>query len=132
MKIKSVLDAYALLAYLKEEPGYARVEELMVREGGDILINSVNLGEVYYVLARERGVRGADHFLSHVLPNLPITVAENSFDEVIAAARLKAAHAISYADCFAAAMAIRERAPLVTGDPDFRKLGKAVEIDWIG
>jgi len=132
VKIKSVFDAYALLAYLKEESGYARVKELMGPEGGDLLINSVNLGEVFYVLARERGVGGAEHFLSVVLPSLPITVVGNSFDDVIAAARIKAGHALSYADCFAAATAIREHAPLVTGDPEFRKLGKELAVDWIG
>ncbi len=132
MKTKSVLDAYALLAYLKEESGYDRVMERMGPEGGDLLINSVNLGEVFYILARERGMEGAEHFLSVVLPSLPITVVENSQVDVIAAARIKAGHALSFADCFAAATAIRERAPLVTGDPEFRKLGKALAVDWIG
>jgi predicted nucleic acid-binding protein len=132
VKTKSVFDAYALLAFLKEESGYARVQELMGSEGGDILINSVNVGEVFYVLARERGVGGAEHFLSVVLPGLPITVVQNSFDDVIAAARIKAGHALSYAGCFAAATAIRERTPLVTGDPEFRKLGKELAVDWIG
>jgi len=48
------------------------------------------------------------------------------------AARLKATYPLSFADCFAAATAIRERAALVTGDPEFKKLGKAVTIDWVG
>ena len=52
--------------------------------------------------------------------------------DIFEAARLKAVHALSFADCFGAATAIRERAPLVTGDPDFKKLGKAVVIDWVG
>jgi len=26
---------------------------------------------------------------------------------------------------------VREHAPLVTGDPEFRKLGKAIDLDWI-
>ena len=56
----------------------------------------------------------------------------SSFEDVIAAARLKAAHALSFADCFAAATAVRERAALVTGDREFEKLGRAVEIDWLG
>ncbi|MDW7761692.1 MAG: PIN domain-containing protein [Acidobacteriota bacterium] len=47
------------------------------------------------------------------------------------AARLKAVHALFFADCFAAATAIRERATLVTGDREFEKLGRAVIIDWL-
>ena len=57
---------------------------------------------------------------------------DNTFENVIEAARLKASNSLSLVDCFAAATAIRERAPLVTGDPEFKKLGEAVEIDWVG
>lgn len=132
MKKKSVLDAYALLAYLKGESGHARVKELLASVGTDLIINSINLGEVFYIIARTRGIREADYFLSVILPSLPITVYENSLDDVIEAARFKAAHALSFADCFAASTAFRERAALVTGDPEFKKLGKAVEIEWVG
>ena len=65
-------------------------------------------------------------------PSLPVIALDNSLENVIAAARIKAVHALSYADCFAAATAIREQAPLVTGDPEFKKLGKVLPIDWIG
>jgi predicted nucleic acid-binding protein len=57
---------------------------------------------------------------------------DNSLEDVIAAGRIKAIHALSYADCFAAATAIRMQAPLVTGDPEFKSLGKQLPIDWIG
>lgn len=86
----------------------------------------------FVVEGPRQGGEKAEYFLSVVLPSLPVTVVENSLEDVIAAARIKAAHALSFADCFAAATAIRESAPLVTGDPELRKLGKALEIDWIG
>jgi predicted nucleic acid-binding protein len=132
LKKKSVLDAYALLAYLTKESGHARIKDLMASEDTVIVINSINLGEVFYILARGRSIRAAEHFLSVILPSLPITVLENSVEDVIEAARIKAKHALSFADCFAAATAIRERAPLVTGDPEFKKVGKALDIDWLG
>ena len=132
MSIKRVVDAYALIAYLKRESAHARVLELLASDDADLIINSINVGEVYYSLARDRGIGAAEHFLTVILPSLPITVLGNSFEDVIAAARIKAGHALSYADCFAAATAIRERALLVTGDPEFRKLGKTLEIDWVG
>jgi predicted nucleic acid-binding protein len=132
VKTKRVLDAFALLAYLKGERGHLRVMELMTAAETGLLINAVNVGEVFYVLARARGVQEADYFLDVILPSLPITVLDNTFENVIDAARLKAIHALSFADCFAAATAIRERAALVTGDPEFKKLGKALEIDWVG
>lgn len=131
MKTRKVLDAYALLAYLKGEGGHLRVKEMLASADADLLINAVNAGEVYYILARARGVREGEYFLSVILPSLPVTVVDNSFEEVIEAARLKAAYALSFADCFAAATAIRERAPLVTGDREFAKLARAVDIDWL-
>ena len=131
MKTRKVLDAFALLAYLEGERGQARVKELLASEDADLLINAVNAGEVFYILARKRGPGQAEYFLSVILPSLPVTVILNSFEDVIAAARLKAAHALSFADCFAAATAVRERAALVTGDREFEKLGRAVEIDWL-
>ena len=131
MKTRKVLDAYALLAYLKGEGGHRRVKEMLAAGDSELLINAVNAGEVFYTLARARGVREAEYFLSVILPGLPITIIENSFEEVIEAARIKAAHALSFADCFAAATAIRERATLVTGDREFEKLGRAVDVDWL-
>ena len=131
MKKKKVLDSYALLAFLEKEGAYARIQDLLATEDVPVFMNAVNVGEVFYILSRQRGDRAAEYFLSVVLPGLPISVLDNSFDNVIAAARLKAKHALSFADCFAAATAIRENAVLVTGDPEFRKLGKTVTVEWI-
>ena len=132
MKKKKVLDAYALLAYLKQENAHARIMELLASEDTSLFINAINVGEIFYIIARERGFPEAEYFLNAILPSLPITVLDNAVEDVIAAARLKAAHSLSYADCFACATAIREQAPLVTGDPEFKKLGKSLRIDWLG
>ena len=131
MKKKRALDSYALLAFLEKEGAYARIQDLLATENAPVFMNAVNVGEVFYILSRQRGDRAAEYFLSVILPGLPISVLDNSFDNVIAAARLKAKHALSFADCFVAATAIRENAVLVTGDPEFRKLGKAVTVEWI-
>ncbi|MGZ5468892.1 MAG: PIN domain-containing protein [Candidatus Aminicenantales bacterium] len=130
MKTRNVLDAYALLAYLEGEGGAVHVSELM-DGASELLMNAINVGEVFYIAARTRGLGAAEHFLNVILPSLPITVLDNSFEDVIEAARLKAAHAVSLADCFAAATAIRERGTLVTGDREFEKFGRTLEINWI-
>lgn len=131
MKTKKVLDAYALLTYLQGEKGQDPVKDLLASSTVDLLMNAINVGEVFYIVARGRGLKDAEYFLEVILPSLPITVLDNSFKDVIEAARLKAAHAISLADCFAAATAVREHAVIVTGDREFEKLGRAVEIDWL-
>ena len=55
----AVLDAYALMAYLEGEKGADAVTALFVaaheNEGARIVMSSVNWGEVYYIVLRERG-----------------------------------------------------------------------------
>lgn len=47
-------------------------------------------------------------------------------------AHLKARHAISYADAFAAAAAFELDAELLTGDFEFAALAGALKIRWLG
>ncbi len=131
MKRKSLIDSFALLAYLKQESNYQKVENLLSAKDTPLLMNDINIGETFYILARERGLDKAEYFINAILPNLPITKIGNTLTEVIEAAKVKAQYPISYADCFVVATAIRERAVIVTGDPDFKQVEKVVTIDWL-
>jgi len=93
-------------------------------------MNEINIGEVYYLVAKRRSVSAADRFLQ-VLETMPIDAIPNALPDVIEAARLKARHAISYADAFAAATAIRHGAILVTGDREFEALEGQLTIRWL-
>ena len=93
-------------------------------------MNEINLGEVYYSLARSSSTESAEGFLKR-LPTLPIRPLSNTYEHVLAAARLKARLPISYADALAVATAQREQATLVTGDPDFQAVQHLVPIRWI-
>ncbi len=93
-------------------------------------MNEINIGEVYYSRARTKSPEQAEAFLE-VLPTLPIQPVANTFDHVLAAARLKARYPISYADAFAVTTAQRERATLVTGDHEFRAVEHLIPILWI-
>ena len=132
MKIKKVFDSFALLAYLNQEEGYGTVKDFLSAENTLVLINEFNLGEVYYIVARGRGPDQAEYFLNTILPSLPVHRAGNTFRDVIEAAKIKGQYALSYADCFAVATAIKEKATVVTGDPEFRKVEGLVGIDWLG
>ena len=94
-------------------------------------MNDVNVGETYYILARERSMEQADAFLDVILPSLPIIVRSNSFEHVIEASKIKARHPLSFADCFAAATALRENAVIVTGDPEFKHVRNLIDIEWL-
>jgi ribonuclease VapC len=132
-KRRNLLDSFALLAFLNREHGFEKVKALLraaAASAEPVLMNEINIGEVYYVTAKARSVHQAEEFLQR-LETLPIEPVSNSFAEVMEAARIKARFPISYADAFAAATAIRMNAVLVTGDPELRAVAEIVSIDWL-
>ena len=131
MKKKKLLDSFALLAFLKKENNYHLIKGLLSTPDNPALMNEVNVGETYYILAKERGMEQADIFLEVILPSLPIIIKSNSFDHVIEASKIKARYPLSFADCFAVATAVRENAAILTGDPEFKHVQKLVEIEWL-
>ena len=129
----NVLDSFALIAFLAKERGFEKVRALLHEAQASnrpLLMNEINIGEVYYLTAREQSVEQAEAFL-HDLETLPIHPVTNTFQQVLDAARLKARFPVSYADAFATATAVREGARLVTGDPELRSVAHLVEILWI-
>lgn len=131
MKKKPLLDSFALLAYLNQEKGYEKVKRLLSSEKSPLLMNEINIGETFYILAKRRNLESAEYFLNVILPALPITHVGNVLQDVIEAARIKARHPISYADCFVIATALKEKAAIVTGDPEFRHVEDLVTIEWL-
>lgn len=130
---RSLLDSFAMLAFLNKERGFAKVRSLLraaETSSEHLLMNEINIGEVYYVTAKDRSLDRAEEFL-HRLETLPIQPVSNSFADVLEAARIKARFPISYADAFVVATAVRMNAAIVTGDPEFRAVPHLVKIHWI-
>ena len=133
MKSERLLDSHALVKYAHAEPGAERIERWFIEAKQSqipLLVNELNLGEVFYVIARKKGLPKAEEFLNF-LPGLPLRLIPATWEIILQAARLKAQYALSYADCVAAACAVVHQAVLVTGDPEFRALKHLVEIEWI-
>ena len=128
-----VLDSYALLAHFEDEAGGAQVEKILkAAQAGKtkLFFSVINFGEVYYTTFRERGREDAEEVRS-MMEQLPITVVPADRENTLEAAKLKGAHAVAYADCFAAALGIRKKARVVTGDPEFKKFGELVAVEWL-
>jgi predicted nucleic acid-binding protein len=127
-----VLDAWALLALLqKEEPAASWVRQLLAegdRQQATVLLSAVNLGEIYYRVGRQSDRTTALDTLSDIR-RLSLTIVPVSDDMVFAAADFKMAYAISYADAFAAALAERTGATLVSGDPEFDQLQGRIKVE---
>lgn len=133
MKKKRLLDSFAILAYLKKENNYEKVVKVLSSDsgGGSVIMNEINVGECYYIIAGARGREDADYFVNTVLPNLPVKVISNSLKDIIEASKIKAEYPLSYADCFAVATAVREKAVILTGDPEFKKVRHLADIIWL-
>jgi ribonuclease VapC len=129
----SVLDSYALLALLFRERGHGRVVsrfERAVQEGRPLLITSVNWAEVRYMIERKLGVARWREAREKLL-GLPLDVVPAGQELAEAAGAIKAAHRMSLADCFAAALARRLKADLYTGDPEFAAVENDIKIVWL-
>ena len=131
--MRRILDAHALLIFLEKEPGYEKVESLFVNaieKDKSLLMTSVNFGEVYYIVLRECGQAKA-HEIEKIIQSLPIDIIDVDLSLAKEAARFKATNKISYADCFAAALAKLHKGELVTGDKEFKGLENDIKIAWI-
>ncbi len=62
---------------------------------------------------------------------LPVRMVAADRELTIAAARIKAKYPVSYADAFAVALAKLKRVPVLTGDPEFRRVEELVSVMWL-
>ncbi len=128
-----VLDAHGLLVFLEKEAGYEKVEQSFVtavEKDKYLLMSTVNFGEVYYIVLRECGHEKANE-IERIIRTLPIEIVDADIHLAREAARFKASHKISYADCFAAALAKLHKGEVITGDKEFKLLENEVKIAWI-
>ena len=128
-----VLDTWAVIAYLEDEPSGEQVEELIAtahEEQTPIYMSVVNVGEVWYTVAREVSEEEANASVK-ALSDLRIQFENADWSLTREAARFKSQNKMSYADCFAAALAKLKKADLVTGDNEFKLLDGEIKISWL-
>jgi predicted nucleic acid-binding protein len=129
-----VLDTFAFLAYLKDEPDAARIAKVLEDAGKGkcrLFASVINLGELLYIIERRGGASKAQETLA-LIRQLPIEILPADEQAVFAAAHIKATHALSYADAFAVAAAIQENAAILTGDPEFKAVEDLVKVEGLG
>lgn len=134
MNVKTlVLDSHPLLKYFEQEEGWQEVAELLQQASDEkcqLLLSVVNWGEVYYVALREYNEEYAEK-VRHALQHMPVEIREADEEMTLQAAKLKALGGLSYADCFAAALAMKKKCELVTGDKEFKQVEKNVKVRWV-
>jgi predicted nucleic acid-binding protein len=128
-----ILDSYALMAYLGDEGGRRRIEEVLAEANAgqcSLFLCLINFGEVLYMTERKRGLVMAQR-VQGLIESLPIELVEASRNLILDAAHIKARHALSYADTFVVALAQRKSGTILTGDPEFRAVEDLIKIEWL-
>ncbi len=121
----AVVDSWGALAFLRREGSADTTVRRYLRraDSGNVrlLMNLVNLGEVYYRMIQLAGAGDADERL-RLLRKLPIEMVPVREPLAMEAGRLKARYRISFADAFAVATARVEDGAVLTGDPEILAL----------
>ncbi len=129
----SVLDSYAVLAFLFKEEGHDKVYSLFdkaIDADKKLLIAAPNWAEVRYMVERKVGAAKWKEVRAKLL-GLPIDIVDADQDLAELAGELKVSHKMSLADCFAAALAKQKKAEIYTGDPEFSAIEKELKIIWL-
>ncbi len=128
-----VLDSYALLSFFQGEAGADQVLKILIKAHAgecELSMTAVNLGEIWYTVARTVSEEMADRKVSEI-HSMAVEIVDVDWDLTRKAAILKARGGISYADCFAAGLAQALNAVVVTGDPEFRCVEDVVKVLWL-
>lgn len=128
-----IMDSFAILTYLEDEPGRSRVAQALEQalDGTvQLLLPLINLGEILYITERERGLFKAQAVLA-ALEQLPIQILKADRETVLSAAHIKAHYSISYADAFVVVAAQVYQATILTGDPEYQQVTDITKVEWL-
>jgi PIN domain nuclease of toxin-antitoxin system len=115
--MKVVLDASALIAFLRGEPGADVVERHFERQAHSLYVHALNLCELYYDFFRAAGEASAESAVQDILLLGVRERNDMTPDFWRAVGKLKAEHRrVSLADCCALALAGSLGATLLSAD----------------
>lgn len=126
-----LLDAYALVALIGDEPAADEVEELL--RDGDCHVVALNLAEATDICQRQHGIAAGEVRAAIQPLTLSNVLTVSVSDENVAwsAGDLRAKHyhrkdrPVSMADCFLLAHAVSDNGELATSDPDLAGVARA-------
>jgi len=128
-----VFDSWSVLAYFEDEPAGEKVANIIAdahENGIPTKMTVVNIGEVWYIIARGMSEAEADRSIAE-LRQLGIEFVDADWKLTREAAIFKSKNKMSFADCFAAALAKENKADLVTGDHEFKQVEGEIRIAWL-
>jgi len=133
LKKDKVLDSYALLAFFEGEAAGEKVRDILkyaAEHDRELWLSVINWGEILYIIERKAG-KDKREDITRLMSQMHISIVDADQEITAQAASYKAKGRISYADCFAAALATQKKAELVTGDSEFKALEDEITIHWL-
>ena len=125
-----VLDSWSIFAYLEDEPSGQKIADIIAsahEEEIPVCMAVINAGEVWFIIAREISEEEANSSINQ-LRELRIQFKDIDWDLTQEAAKIKSQHKMSFADCYAGALAKSINADLVTGDNEFKAIEATASI----
>lgn len=129
----TVLDSFALIAYFRGEPAGVPVKQLLQKASKadkPVHMTEVSYAEVKYMILRKGGAEAWEE-AAKILVALPIEFHSADRELADLAADLKSRFSFSLADAFAAALAKKHNADLVTGDRECKAVEGEVKVSWL-
>jgi len=131
-----VLDACAVIAFIHDEEGAEIIEKVLlgaVKKENKVIINKINLLEIYYNFLREYDSETLKEAYRRII-SLPMEINDLLNDDLFyEAARLKATYRISLAYSIALAEASVRKAELLTSDHhefDIVEANEKIRFRW--
>jgi PIN domain nuclease of toxin-antitoxin system len=129
-----VLDSSAILRYLDDEPGAARVSEIIKSHLAgrcEAIVSSLHWGEVAGITYKVHGRQAVDLVLSR-LNAFGLEVVTVDADRAVRASFVKVRRGIPYVDAFGVELAGNsEDHVFVTADFDFKPASRDVKIEFL-
>ena len=129
-----VLDSSALLRFLEDEAGGARISEIIhshLQGGCEAIIPAPQWGEIAGITCKKRGRKAMELTLAR-LSAFGLRVVAADADRSVRAALIKTERDLPYVDAFAVELAAENRDRiLVTADFDFKAASKDIEIEFL-
>ena len=133
IKEKFIIEACAMLAYLNNEDGSTIIEEILQRgqrQEAEIFITAMDLAEICHIIRNEEGKERALKVMV-LVKTLPVQLVVLDESLIMTVGEIRMKYPLTLGDALVAAVAKSRGAKIITGDHDFKKLEKELDIIWI-
>jgi PIN domain nuclease of toxin-antitoxin system len=131
--VRYVLDSSAVLRYLHNQAGSARVAEIIsghLAGNCEAVMAAPHWGEIAGITCKIYGQREMEQVLSRLRSfGMPIVAVDA--DRALRAALIKLTTGIPYVDAFGVELAAAESRVLVTADFDFKAASREAKIEFL-